>query len=71
MKENTIHEEEWPCERSSFLHSLPSTGSCKRLFDEGTVPAAFRLTHSEPTPGGVIVASYDRAGDVETGSFGA
>ena len=46
-----------------------STG--KRLFGAGTIPAAFQLTHAEPTPSGVIVASYERAGDVKTGSVGA
>jgi dihydrofolate reductase len=44
-------------------------GTGKRLFGEGTVPAAFKLTHSESTPRGVIVASYDRTGEVKTGSF--
>jgi dihydrofolate reductase len=45
-----------------------STG--KRLFGEGTIPAGFQLTHAEPTPSGVIVASYERAGEVKTGLFG-
>lgn len=44
-------------------------GSGKRLFGDGTAPAAFRLTHSESTPNGIIVASYARAGEVKTGSF--
>lgn len=44
-------------------------GMGKRLFGEGTIPAAFKLTHSEETPSGVIAASYERAGDVKTGSF--
>jgi dihydrofolate reductase len=55
-----------------WLKIFPLTlGTGKRLFGEGTIPAAFQLTHTEPTPGGVIVASYERAGDVETGSVGA
>lgn len=55
-----------------WLKIFPITlGAGKRLFGEGAIPAAFRLTHSESTPSGVLVASYDRAGDVETGSFGA
>jgi dihydrofolate reductase len=45
-------------------------GTGKRLFGEGTLPAAFKLAHSEATPSGVIVASYERAGDVETGLMG-
>lgn len=53
-----------------WLKIFPITlGAGKRLFGEGTIPAAFRLTHSEATPKGVIVASYERAGDVTTGSF--
>jgi dihydrofolate reductase len=43
-------------------------GTGKRLFGKGTVPAAFELTHSEATPSGVMVLSYERAGEVKTGS---
>lgn len=54
-----------------WLKVFPITlGPGKRIFGEGTVPAAFRLTRSEATPSGVLVASYERAGDVRTGSFG-
>jgi dihydrofolate reductase len=41
----------------------------KRLFAEGTIPAAFKATESKMTPSGVIVANYVRVGDVQTGSF--
>ena len=41
----------------------------KRLFGEGTRPAAFSLTESTVTPSGVVFASYRRDGDVKTGSF--
>jgi dihydrofolate reductase len=44
-------------------------GSGKRLFTEGAVPAAFNLVDSAVSPLGVIVASYERAGEVKTGSF--
>ena len=55
-----------------WLKIFPITlGTGKRLFGEGTIPAAFKLTHSEPTPSGVIVASYERAGGVKTGTLGA
>ncbi|MFA5296386.1 MAG: dihydrofolate reductase family protein [Methanoregulaceae archaeon] len=55
-----------------WLKIFPLTlGKGKRIFGEGTQPAAFRLTHAEPTPRGVIVASYERAGKVKTGSLGA
>lgn len=45
-------------------------GSGKRLFSEGALSAAYKLTHSEATPAGVIVANYERVGEVMTGSFG-
>ncbi|MDH4351441.1 MAG: dihydrofolate reductase family protein, partial [Gemmatimonadota bacterium] len=55
-----------------WLKVFPITlGTGKRLFGGGTIPAALKLTHSEATPSGVMVASYERAGDVQTGSFEA
>ncbi len=44
-------------------------GKGKRLFAEGTVPAAFKLVESKTTPSGVILAAFKRAGEVKTGSF--
>ena len=44
-------------------------GPGKRLFGEGSRPAAFRLTRSVTSPSGVLIATYERAGDVRTGSF--
>ena len=44
-------------------------GTGRRLFPEGTIPAAFRLSESKVSPNGVIIASYERAGEVRTGSF--
>lgn len=53
-----------------WLKTFPVTlGSGKRLFGEGTMPAAFKLTRSKVTPSGVIIANYTRDGDVKTGSF--
>lgn len=46
-------------------------GKGKKLFDKGTIPAAFTLTESIVTPSGVIIASYQRAGAVKTGTVGA
>ena len=46
-------------------------GEGKRLFGEGTTATAFTLESSTVSPSGVIVANYRRAGDVQTGSFGA
>ena len=53
-----------------WLKVYPVTlGKGKRLFGEGTIPAAFKLTDSKISPSGVIVASYRRDGEVELGSF--
>jgi dihydrofolate reductase len=46
-------------------------GKGKKLFDTGTIPAAFTLVDSLVTPKGVIIATYKRAGKVKTGSVGA
>jgi len=46
-------------------------GRGKRLFGEGTMPAAFTLTDSLVAPNGVIFANYKRAGEVKTGTVGA
>lgn len=43
-------------------------GAGKRLFAGGTIPAAFKVTDSKVTPKGVIVARYERAGELTTGS---
>lgn len=43
-------------------------GKGKRLFQDGTIPASFKVTESEITPGGVITATYERDGDVRKGS---
>jgi dihydrofolate reductase len=53
-----------------WLKIFPVTlGSGKRLFDNGTLPAAFTAANASTSPAGVIVASFKRAGDVKTGSF--
>ena len=46
-------------------------GNGKRLFDDGTIPAAFTITDSLVTSNGVIFANYKRAGEVKTGTVGA
>ena len=52
-----------------WLKIFPITlGTGKRLFAEGTLPAAFKVSESQTSPTGVIVANYTRAGDVKTGS---
>ena len=45
-------------------------GTGKRLFGEGTIPAAFTLTDSLVAPNGVIFSNYKRAGEVKTGTVG-
>jgi dihydrofolate reductase len=53
-----------------WLKIFPLTlGPGKRLFAEGSIPAAFTLTQSKTSPLGVIIANYKRAGEVKTGSF--
>jgi dihydrofolate reductase len=53
-----------------WLKIFPLTlGRGKRLFAEGTVPAAFELIESKISPSGVIFANYKRSGEVKTGSF--
>ena len=55
-----------------WLKIFPITlGKGKRLFGEGTIPAAFTLTESLVAPNGVIFANYKRAGEVKTGTVGA
>jgi dihydrofolate reductase len=46
-------------------------GTGKRLFGEGTIPAAYTLTDSLITSNGVIFAYYKRAGEVKTGVVGS
>jgi len=43
-------------------------GDGKKLFSEGTSPAAFKLTEGIVTPSGLIIANYERAGEVKTGT---
>ena len=51
------------------LRIFPVTlGPGKRLFAEGTIPAAFELLGSQALPSGVILANYKRSGEVKTGT---
>jgi dihydrofolate reductase len=53
-----------------WLKIFPVTlGKGKRLFAEGTMPAAFELIESKTSPRGVIFANYKRSGEIKTGSF--
>ena len=55
-----------------WLKIYPVTlGKGKKLFDKGTIPAAFKLTECTVTPNGVIAVNYRRSGKVKTGTIGA
>ncbi len=63
LLKNDLVDEMW-------LKIFPVTlGDGKKLFAEGTIPAAFKLVDSKVTPSGVIFANYKRDGEVKTGSF--
>jgi dihydrofolate reductase len=65
LLKNDLADELW-------LKIYPLTlGKGKKLFDTGTIPAAFTLTESIVTPSGVIIANYKRAGKVKTGTVGS
>ena len=53
-----------------WLKIFPVTlGAGKKLFADGTIPVAFKVTESTVTPKGVIIINYERAGAVPTGSM--
>jgi dihydrofolate reductase len=53
-----------------WLKIFPVTlGSGKRLFADGTIPAAFKVTESTVTPKGVVIVNYELAGGVPSGSM--
>jgi dihydrofolate reductase len=44
-------------------------GTGKRFFGEGAIPAALKLVDSRVSKTGVTINVYERAGDINTGSF--
>lgn len=44
-------------------------GKGRRLFAEGTIPAALRVTDSKTSKTGVVITTYERAGEIDYGSF--
>ncbi len=44
-------------------------GSGKRLFADGTIPAGLRLVDSTVSTTGVVIGTYEPAGEIVTGSF--
>jgi dihydrofolate reductase len=45
-------------------------GSGKRLFADGTVPSGLRLVDSKTSTTGVVMGTWEPAGELVTGSFG-
>ncbi|HZM34438.1 MAG TPA: dihydrofolate reductase family protein [Burkholderiales bacterium] len=50
-----------------FFPVLLGTG--KRLFGEGTIPAAFRLAETQVVPSGAVLHVYERAGGLKYGEL--
>lgn len=46
-------------------------GKGKKILQSGAIPAAFTLTETVVTSQGIIIACYQRAGEVKTGNVGA
>jgi dihydrofolate reductase len=44
-------------------------GSGKRLFADGAIPAGLKVVDSKTSSTGVVIATYERAGEIEYGSF--
>lgn len=42
-------------------------GQGKRLFTNGAIPAAFKVTESQVSPNGIFIVNYERDGEVKTG----
>src|SRR5687767_1093504 len=59
LLENDLMDELW-----LKIHPL-TLGEGKKLFDNGTIPAAFTSIESSVIPSGVIMANYERAGKVK------
>jgi dihydrofolate reductase len=44
-------------------------GSGRRLFADGTTPSGLKLTDSKVSTTGVVIGTYEPAGEIVTGSF--
>jgi dihydrofolate reductase len=44
-------------------------GSGKRLFSDGAIPSGLKLVDSQVSTTGVVIGTYERAGEIVTGSF--
>ena len=65
LLKNDLVDELW-----LMIHPL-TLGKGKKLFEDGPIPAAFKLAESTVTPSGVIITNYTRAGEVKTGTVGS
>ncbi len=63
LLQNDLMDELW-----LMIHPL-TLGHGKKLFVDGPIPAAFKLIESTVTSSGVIIAHYQRAGEVETANL--
>jgi dihydrofolate reductase len=64
LLKNDLVDELW-----LMIHPL-TLGKGKKLFTDGSIPAAFTLAESTITSTGVFMANYRRAGEVKTGNLG-
>jgi dihydrofolate reductase len=64
----TLLEHDLVDEFRLFIYPLV-LGKGKRLFGDGTIPANLKLTDSKVSSTGVMVNTYERAGEVPIGSF--
>lgn len=53
-----------------IIHPI-TLGQGKKLFVDGAMPANFQLIESAVTPSGLIMANFERAGEVKTGTAGS
>lgn len=68
------HADTWPAVNTAIKyvasHTMTSHEWQPSVFlNDGTIPAAFKVTESAVTSKGVIIANYERAGAVPTGSL--
>jgi dihydrofolate reductase len=64
LLKNDLVDELW-----LIIHPL-TLGEGKKLFDNGPIPAAFKLIESAVTPSGIVIVNYKRDGGVKTGTIG-
>jgi dihydrofolate reductase len=64
----TLLEHDLVDELRTWIFPL-TLGTGKRLFGNGTIPMALELTSSKVSKTGVTINFYERAGEIDTGSF--